>query len=113
MPFTLEPIAGSVTADGILAWCGVSDNPTPAQILIADLAAVTAEDAIRFYRHTTTLEVEYQSLAIEIGVYLYSKRGVDGVLSFSENGVARSFEAGSIPPSMLARIRLPITAGVS
>jgi len=111
MAFVVTPIA-SDTADGILAWCGVT-SPTPADLVIVNLAASAAEDAINFYRHVDTLEAEYQSLAIEIGVYLYSKRGVDGVLSFSENGVARSFEKGSIPTSMLARIRLPIAAGPS
>jgi hypothetical protein len=110
MPFVIEPI--SSTINGILAWCGVT-SPTPAELIVVELAAIAAEDAINFYRHTTTLEDEYQSLAIEIGVYLYSKRGVDGVLSFSENGVARAFEAGSIPLSILSRIRLPVIVGVS
>lgn len=111
MAFVVVPISG-ITADSILVWCGVS-SPTPAEAALAQMAATAAEDAINFYRRTDTLEAEYQSLAIEIGVYLYSKRGVDGVLSFSENGVARSFEKGSIPTSMLSRIRLPIAAGPS
>jgi hypothetical protein len=111
MAFEVVAVSGA-TADGILAWCGVT-SPTPAETLIAEMAAAAAEDTIKFYRRTDTLEAEYASLAIEMGVYAYNKRGVDGVLAFSENGVSRSFEQGSFPTSMLSRIRLPIGAGPS
>jgi hypothetical protein len=111
MAFEIIPISGS-TADGILAWCGV-DSPTPAEAVVAGMAAASAEDTINFYRHVTALEPQYQSLAIEMGVYLYSKRGVDGTTGFGENGVSRSFETGSFPPSMLARITLPAVGGPS
>lgn len=112
MAFVVEPLV-STTAESILVWCGVT-SPTPTETLVAGLAAQAAEDAIRFYRRTeadSPIEDEYKSLAVEMGVYLYNKRGVDGVLSFSENGVAQSFEAGSIPKSMLSRITLPATTG--
>lgn len=111
MTFEITPIS-TATADGILAWCGVT-SPTPGDTAVVHLAADAAERTINHFRHTNALEPEYASLAVEIGVYLYSKRGVDGVVSFNENGVARSFEKGSVPPSMLARIRLPMTAGPS
>lgn len=111
MAFEVTPIS-STTAESILVWCGVT-SPTPAEALVAGLAAASAEDTINFYRHTTVLEPKYASLAVEMGVYAYSKRGVDGTTGFSENGVSRSFESGSFPPSMLTRITLPVAAGPS
>lgn len=97
-------------ADSILAWCGV-DSPTPAQVSVAEMAAQAAIDTINHYRKTDELEAGYVSLAREMGVYLWQKRGADGAVSFGENGVQRSFEKGSFPPSMLARITLPADAG--
>jgi hypothetical protein len=100
-------------ASSVLAWCGV-DSPTPAEIAVAELAATQAVDAIKFYRGLAPnddFEGEYTSLAIEMAVYLWNKRGIDGVLIMSENGVSRSFEAGSFPRSMLSRIALAVETG--
>lgn len=102
MPYEL-PTESDGIADAILLWCGV-DNPTPSEMTVAELAAQTARDAINGIRDVEVLESQYRSLAVEMGVYLWQKRGVDGAVSFSENGVAQSFEKGSLPPSMLARV---------
>ena len=112
MTYAIQPIATEI-AQSILAWCGVTD-PTPVEVTAAGLAAEAAQNTIKFYRGLDTedeFETEYRSLAIEMGVYLYQKRGVDGTTAYGEVGVQRSFEKGSFPPSMLARIKLPITAG--
>jgi hypothetical protein len=97
-------------ANSTLVWCGVS-SPAPTEVEIARLAADAAIDTILHYRDTTTLESEYTSLAVEMAIYLYQKRGVDGTVSMTENGVVRAFEKGSFPPSMLARITLPTKTG--
>ena len=73
--------------------------------------ATITDGTVVWTEYVRPFESKYQSLAIEIGAYLYSKRGVDGTTGFSENGVSRSFEVGSIPPSMLARITLPTVTG--
>jgi hypothetical protein len=95
-----------VIVEGILGWCGV-DDPTSTQMLAAQLAAQGAVDTIQHYRGLTTeddLEAKYLSLGIEMGVYAFEKRGVDGTSQFSEGGIQRIYEAGSYPPSMLSRI---------
>lgn len=51
-----------------------------------------------------TLPVRYESRQIEIAVFLYNKRGAEGEVSHSENGIGRSYENGSIPESMLSDI---------
>jgi hypothetical protein len=53
---------------------------------------------------THSLPTRYESKQIEIAAYLYSKRGAEGELSHTENGISRSYESGSIPRSMLSDI---------
>jgi len=109
MAFDVTAIASDIP-DAILVWCGVA-SPTPAEVAAAEMAATAAIDTIKFYRKVDDFEAVYTSLAIEMGVYAFSKRGVDGTIAFSENGVVRSFEKGSFPPSMLARIALSVETG--
>lgn len=78
--------------------------PTTAGATVTDGTVVWTE-------YVRPFEEKYRSLAVEIAVYLYQKRGADGATAFGENGVQRSFEKGSIPPSMLSRIGLPVRTG--
>jgi hypothetical protein len=99
--------------DGILGWCGVSD-PTFSQLVAAEWAAQSAVDTIQHYRglgEDDELEAGYLSLAVEMGVYAFEKRGVDGTTQFSEAGGQRIYEVGSFPPSMLSRITPPARTG--
>lgn len=47
---------------------------------------------------------KYDSVHIEIAVYMLNKRGGEGEVSHSENGVSRTYEDGDIPPTLLRRI---------
>lgn len=92
--------------DTTLSYGGVTD-PTAAEVIAAEFIAHGVVDTIQHYRSLTVedeLEDEYQSLAVEMAIYAFAKRGVDGVTQFSEAGVQRAYEAGSFPPSMLSRI---------
>lgn len=83
------------------------ENPTSQQVLLAQMAADDAEYTIKGIRQQAAdedIEPRYKGLAIEMGVYLYEKRGVDGVSSFTENGISRVYERGTFPNSMLRRI---------
>lgn len=91
---------------GVTAWLGI-ESPTEQQQTLIELACDDAENTIRRYRQqedTEEIEAKYKGLAIEMAVYQYNKRGVDGVISFTENNVTRSYESGSYPSSMLRRI---------
>lgn len=99
-------MASQNTVNGMLAWLGI-DSPTIAQSTLIELAADDAENTIRAIRQqepTDEIEPIYTGLAVEMGVYLYEKRGVDGVSSFTENGISRVYEKGTFPNSMLRRI---------
>lgn len=47
---------------------------------------------------------KYDSVHIEIAVYMLNKRGAEGEVSHSENGVSRTYEGADVPPSLLRRI---------
>lgn len=99
-------MASQNTIDGMLAWLGI-ESPTAQQTVLIGIAADDAESTIKDIRQqddADDIEQKYQGLAIEMGVYLYEKRGVDGVSSFTENGISRVYERGTFPNSMLRRI---------
>lgn len=49
----------------------------------------------------TLLDVRYNNTQIQIAVYLYNKRGVEGQTSHSESGISRGYESGGIPESLM------------
>lgn len=49
----------------------------------------------------------YHSLQVDIAVYLLNKRGAEGQTVHKENGVDRTYESASVPPSMLKYV-LPV-----
>lgn len=99
-------MASEYTINGMTAWLGLN-RPTTAQTTLITLAADDAENAIRKIRQqkpTDEIEDIYKGLAVEMGIYLYQKRGVEGTNSFTENGISRVYERGSFPDSMMRRI---------
>lgn len=46
----------------------------------------------------------YSLLQCDIAVYLYQKRGAEGEMTHTENGITRVYENGSIPITMLAQV---------
>ena len=57
-----------------------------------------------FGTEETTVPLRYQSVQLEIAMYLLNKRGAEGELSHNENGINRSYEAASVPDSMLKSV---------
>ena len=52
----------------------------------------------------TEVPEQYSYLQVEIATYLLNKRGGEGELSHSENGISRSYENGDVPESMMRQI---------
>lgn len=52
----------------------------------------------------TEVPTKYEYLQIEIAAYMLNKRGAEGQISHSENGISRSYENADIPASMLKAI---------
>lgn len=52
----------------------------------------------------TDVPAQYEVLQLEIAAFLLNKRGAEGQITHSENGIQRQYEDGDIPKSMLKTI---------
>lgn len=57
-----------------------------------------------FNNERSEVPKKYANKQIEIACYLLDKRGAEGQLSHTENGISRSYESASVPESMLKEI---------
>lgn len=102
-----------MTADEKLALLRVMvDQPKDSEnwsddTLIAYLNVAGEKIINRAYPYDDTItEVprRYGVLQCEIATYLLNKRGAEGQLSHSENGVNRSYESADVPESLMSGI---------
>ncbi len=56
------------------------------------------------FRDKIEVPAKYDGVHVEIAAYMINKRGAEGEVSHSENGVSRTYEDGDIPPTLLRRI---------
>ena len=49
----------------------------------------------------TEVPTRYGYLQCEIATYLLNRRGAEGEIAHSENGISRTYESASVPESML------------
>ena len=56
------------------------------------------------YANASKVPIKYDGVHLEIAAYLLNKRGAEGEVSHSENGVTRTYENGDIPSSLLRAI---------
>ena len=52
----------------------------------------------------TEVPRRYGYLQCEIATYLLNKRGAEGEVSHSENGVSRTYESADVPDSMMSEV---------
>lgn len=52
----------------------------------------------------TEVPIRYGVLQCEIAAYLLNKRGAEGEISHSENGISRTYENADVPDSMLSSV---------
>ena len=63
------------------------------------------------YPEGTEVEPKYETVQVKIALELFSKRGAEGEVSHSENGISRGYESASISPSLIGLI-VPKAGGV-
>ena len=76
-------------------------------ILLAYLTIAGSKIIERAYPYDDTVEEvprRYEILQCEIAVYLLNKRGAEGEISHSENGISRTYGSADVPESMLSII---------
>ena len=86
------------------AMVGGSDTE---EVLLAYLDIAGHKIINRAYPYTqevTEVPVRYGVLQCEIAAYLLNKRGAEGQVNHSENGISRSYESADVPESLLGVI---------
>lgn len=63
-----------------------------------------AHDIICDIRNTDIVENKYLTTQIKLAIELYNKRGAEGQISHSENGLTRMYEKSDISNSLLNQI---------
>ena len=64
------------------------------------------------YPEGTEVEPKYETVQVKIALELFSKRGAEGEVSHSENGISRGYESASVSPSLLNMV-IPKVGGVN
>ena len=86
------------------AMVGSSDTD---DVLLAYLNLAGSKILSRAYPYNpevTEVPVRYEYLQCEIAAYLLNKRGAEGQLIHSENGISRSYGSADVPSAMLNAI---------
>ena len=86
------------------AMVGESDTE---EVLLAYLNIAGGKIINRAYPYdpeVTEVPVRYEFLQCEIAAYLLNKRGAEGQLIHSENGISRSYGSADVPSAMLDAI---------
>lgn len=52
----------------------------------------------------TEVPAQYDTLQCEIAAYMLNKRGAEGQLTHTENGITRTYENGDVPLSLLRTV---------
>lgn len=69
------------------------------QFYLDDASAIICD-----LRYTDVMESKYTTLQVKLAIEMISKRGAEGQVSHSENGISRSYELGDISGSLLSQI---------
>lgn len=81
---------------------------TDEDALLLTLLSISAQKILdRAYPYdpsVTEVPARYEIKQVEIAVYLYNKRGAEGQIAHSENGIARSYETSDVPESLMQGI---------
>ena len=78
-------------------------NPTVSDSLL-NFYLDNASDIICDIRNSDSVESKYSKTQIKIAIEMFNKRGAEGEVSHSENGISRSYEKADISPSLLMSI---------
>ena len=81
---------------------GWSDDTLKSYLTIAGQKIINR--AYPYDDTVTEVPRRYSVLQCEIATYLLNKRGAEGEISHSENGISRTYENADVPDSMLSDI---------
>lgn len=92
--------------DQLKGLLGISGTDEDA--LLLTLLSIAAQKILdRAYPYDPTIievPARYGTKQVEIAAYLYNKRGAEGQISHSENGISRTYESADVPESLMRGI---------
>ncbi len=77
------------------------------EVLLAYLNIAGSKIINRAYPYNsevTEVPARYEFLQCEIAAYLLNKRGAEGQVSHSENGISRTYGSADVPEAMLSAV---------
>lgn len=87
----------------VKAMTGETDDSTVSAFLKLAGASI-CRAAFPYDATVTEVPEEYAHTHVKAAAYMLNKRGAEGELSHSENGVSRAYETGDLPDSILREI---------
>ncbi len=84
----------------------ITENVTDAELedILESAKAVILSRRFPFGDYPPDVEERYTDLQIRIAVEMFNKRGAEGEISHSENGVSRSYSSASVSEELLREI---------
>jgi hypothetical protein len=80
----------------------VNDNEL--EDILESAKAVILSRRFPFGEQPTEIEPRYNDLQIRIAVEMFNKRGAEGEIAHSENGVSRTYSSASVSEELLREI---------
>lgn len=97
-----------MTADekltALKAMVGGSDTDEVLSTYLTLAGSKIIAKAYPYKTDVTEVPTQYEYLQLEIAAYMLNKRGAEGQVTHTENGVQRQYENADVPPSMLKAI---------
>ena len=86
------------------AMVGGSDTDEVLSTYLALAGRKIIAKAYPYKDDVTEVPTKYDFLQVEIAAYMLNKRGAEGQISHTENGITRQYESADVPASMLKTI---------
>jgi len=90
--------------EALKAIVGGSDTDTVLSTYLMLAGKKIINKAYPYDSTVTTVPSRYDTLQVEIAAYMLNKRGAEGQLQHTENGVQRTYENADVPASMLKSV---------
>ena len=79
-------------------------NDVELEDILESAKAVILSRRFPFGEQPTELEERYKDLQIRIAVEMFAKRGAEGEISHSENGISRTYASANVSEDLLKEI---------
>ena len=84
----------------------ITENATDVELedILESAKAVILSRRFPFGEYPQDIEDKYKDLQIRIAVEMFNKRGAEGEIAHSENGVSRTYQSANVSEDLLKEI---------